>query len=596
MKYSLRQLLANPTGQLASTSAIALCPAAAGALEPRDGAYLCGRIAAWEQALAAAPDKLIALYLRDSLEFAAALLACWRLGKCPLLPANNLAASCQQLQAHTRSFAGDFPLAESIQPAAKPPSGPLTAVTPPASEACALVLFTSGTSGDPEPVAKQFCQLETELAALEQLWGATLGDAAIVASVSHQHIYGLLFRLLWPLCAGRTFISRERDYWEALALDAAQLQPLALVSSPAHLSRIPPLDWPQGREFCAVFSSGAPLAEADALGLASYFGRPAWEVFGSTETGGIAWRQQTQGSSWQCLPGVDVRLDPSGQLLQVRSGHLPSGNRHHGDHWFTSADRAQLNSDGQGFVLSGRADRIAKVGGKRISLSALERALQAHPWVAQARVVQLPERGERLGCVLVLTNPGNAQLVDQGKNALKQIFSQLLAETQDRVAIPRYWRYLGELPRNAQGKTTQADLLALFAQGDMPRLPQLLAQQLEGNRLQLQLYIPSNLYYFDGHFPGRPVLPGVVQTHWAVHYARQQWGDLGQFGGLEAVKFQQIVAPNQTLTLALEYQADKGKLYFSYTSGHQAQSQEPASALRHHASGRVVFTQGAADA
>ncbi len=575
MKYSLRHLLADPAGQLAGDSLIALNPGAQH--EQLKGAHLCQRIGAWQAALSSSQNAQIALYLRDSFEFAAALIAIWRLGRVALLPANNLAATCTQLQAHTQTFAGDFPRQDAIQ--ANTQAIPLAAITLPSADAPALVLFTSGSSGEPEPVAKQFSQLETELAALEQQWGASLGAATIVASVSHQHIYGLLFRLLWPVCAGRTFISRERDYWEALAQDAARYQPLALVSSPAHLSRIPPLAWPQGREFSAIFSSGAPLAKGDALALAEYFACPATEVFGSTETGGIAWRQQTQSPDWQCLPGVNVRLSDE-SLLQVQSGHLANGD------WFTSADRAQLSAGG--FSLLGRADRIAKVGGKRISLSAIERDLEAHPWVQQAKIIQLAERGERLGGVLVLTNEGNAQLVDQGKNALKQLFSQLLSETQDRVAIPRYWRYLGELPRNAQGKTTQADLLALFAQEDMPRLPELIDQQQDGQTLQLQLYIPSNLYYFDGHFPGRPVLPGVVQTHWAVHYARAQWGELGQFAALEAVKFQQIVGPNQHLRLALEYQPEKDKLYFSYTSG-------DVEAPRHHASGRVAFIRVASN-
>ena len=107
----------------------------------------------------------------------------------------------------------------------------------------------------------------------------------------------------------------------------------------------------------------------------------------------------------------------------------------------------------------------------------------------------------------------------------------------------------------------------------------------QGDALLLSLFIPANLYYFDGHFPGRPVLPGVVQTHWAVHYGREHWGELGDFSGLEAVKFQQIVIANQTLQLRLEYQPDKGKLYFAYTS-------DSAAGLIANASGRVVFVRG----
>jgi 4-coumarate--CoA ligase (photoactive yellow protein activation family) len=486
------------------------------------------------------------------------------------------------LAAITPHFAGDFPLDGVIAPVANTTTS-LAARALPAVQTQALILFTSGSTGNPEPVAKSFAQLESEIAALDSQWGRQLDGAIISASVSHHHIYGLLFRLLWPLCAGRPLIVRERDYWEELAADARTYQPLAIVSSPAHLSRIPPLDWPAQARLVAVFSSGAPLTTAAALVAKERLGCAVTEVYGSTETGGIGWREQDQSGDWTCLPGVEIAVDAETARLQVRSPHLPD------DQWYTSADRASLEESGR-FSLCGRIDRIAKVGGKRISLSAVERLLEQQPGVAQARLVLLAERGERLGAVVVLDNEGNKQLVDQGKSSINQQLKAALETSVDRVAIPRYWRYLGELPRNRQGKTTQAELAQLFSADELPRLPELIAREQQGDAVLLSLFIPANLYYFDGHFPGRPVLPGVVQTHWAVHYAREHWGDLGEFSDLEAVKFQQIVTANQALLLRLEYQRDKGKLYFSYTSRSYTSTGANSGAIAH-ASGRVVFTR-----
>ncbi len=538
-------------------------------------AGFCARVAAWEHSLANTEGNLVALYQRDAVEFAAALFALWRLGKQALVPANNLAASCTQLAAISPHFSGDFPVDNLIVPNATGVAS-LVSRELPKFHTPALILFTSGSTGNPEPVAKSFAQLEAEITALDSQWGKQLTGATISASVSHHHIYGLLFRLLWPLCAGRPFMTRERDYWEELAEDARAHQPLVIISSPAHLSRIPPLDWPESAQLAAVFSSGAPLAAGDALVAKGQLGCAITEVYGSTETGGIAWRRQDKSGDWTCLPGVDVAVKAEESRLQVRSPHLPTGD------WYTSADRASLADDGR-FSLCGRIDRIAKVGGKRISLSAIERLLEQQPGVLQARLAMLPERGDRLGAVVVLDNEGNKQLVDQGKNAINQQLKSALETSVDRVAIPRYWRYLGELPRNRQGKTTQAELAQLFSTEELPRLPEEVTREQQGDVLLLRLFIPANLYYFDGHFPGRPVLPGVVQTHWAVHYGRGHWGDLGEFTDLEAVKFQQVVTANQTLLLRLEYLRDKGKLYFSYTS--TGANEEPIA----HASGRVVF-------
>lgn len=542
------------------------------------------QVGAWEQVLSDVEAPLVALYERDSLEFMAALFALWRLGKQVVVPANNLSLTCEQLGQMTQVFVGDFPLEGTISRGQFTVGNHLDLDKYPHKEhpTPALVLFTSGSTGSPEPIPKQFEQLEAEVTVLENLWGNQLGAACITSTVSHQHIYGLLFRLLWPVSTGRPFVTRERDYWEELAVDAATYQPIAIVSSPAHLSRIPPLKWPVSPS--AIFSSGAPLTTQDALSASDYFGVPATEVYGSTETGGIAWRQQTQGLVWTCMPGVSVRCKDILGLLEVRSAHLPNSE------WFATADRASIDSTG-GFSLCGRADRIAKVAGKRISLSAIERTLEQHPWVQQARVLLLPERGERLGTVLVLTNEGNKRLVDQGKNNLNGLLKTDLAKVVDRVAIPRYWRYLAELPHNSQGKTTAVELEQLFNQEPLPRLPELVSCKWEGtSSLLFKLFIPANLYYFDGHFPGRPVLPGVVQTHWAVHYAREHWDPLGEFAGLEALKFQQVIGANQLLELRLEYQPGNseqtGKLYFNYTSL-LAPDQYAA-----HSSGRILFRQG----
>jgi acyl-coenzyme A synthetase/AMP-(fatty) acid ligase len=117
---------------------------------------------------------------------------------------------------------------------------------PPASEypidpQAPLTLYTSGSSGAPKPIRKTLAQFSAEVHTLEKQWGALAGNATVLGSVPHHHIYGLLFRLLWPLAAGRPFdraISIEPQHLQARI---AQCGPSVVVSTPAQLSRWPAL-------------------------------------------------------------------------------------------------------------------------------------------------------------------------------------------------------------------------------------------------------------------------------------------------------------------------------------------------------------------
>lgn len=546
---SLRQCVVNPTAAYPPEHILSYS-----ANGPVTWGDFCVRIAAWEQALTAVDQACVALYQRDGAEFLATLIALWRSGKQALLPPSNLPATILAVQQVTCRFAGDFPAIDLVQFAPEvADSLALRTISAPQADRIALTLYTSGSSGAPAAVPKSFAQLDAELHSLELFRGAALAGARITGSVSHQHIYGLLFRLLWPLVSGRAFIDRERDYWEELAEDAAGFAPVAIITSPAHLNRIPPgfsLNRP-----AAIFSSGAPLAEQASRRASEQLGCPITEVYGSTETGGIAWREQTASTHWQCLPNVEVTVGEETRLLRIRSPHLP-------DHdWFTTADRAEQGD--AGFSLLGRADRIVKVGGKRISLTQVEDEIRRNPWVREVRVTTLALHQDRLGAVVVLFEEGEKYRQDHGKSALNGVFRAALKGCVEPIAVPRYWRYPAELPHNSQGKVTQEALVALFE--ETARFPSTLGTETVGGVLRLSLQIPPKLLYFDGHFPGNPVLPGIVQVHWAVHYAREYWGDLGEFGGLEAVKFQQLILAQQDLVLELEYVAEKRKLYFCYS-------------------------------
>ncbi|WP_312595882.1 acyl-CoA synthetase family protein [Stutzerimonas nitrititolerans] len=496
----------------------------------------------------------LALHLEDAGELAIALLGAWRAGVTVLLPADLQPATRQRLADQADLWltdqAGDSALAELLGEAL--PAAPLDL------DQCRLLLCTSGSSGEPKLIEKRLRQLANEVEVLEAQWGTELGQACIIGSVAAQHIYGLLFRVLWPLCAGRPLLRRTLPFPEDIQLASREQADFCLVASPALLKRMGDnLDWPALSRVRRVFSSGGPLPAEAAQQLQQRLDQAPTEIYGSSETGGIAWRQG--GSLWQPFVGVELSQDEQG-ALRIASPCLPPG------HVEQTADAARIQADGR-FELLGRLDRIVKLEEKRISLPMLESALSEHPFVSEARLSVIEDNRAFLAALVALSDAGLHVLRNQGRRALTQALRKHLAQYCEALALPRRWRLVRQMPCNAQGKLPQAQLEALLR---TPRCltPERLGERQEDDQWHLELGVPVDLAHFSGHFPQTPVLPGVVQIDWAISLARQLIENLPpRFQGMEVLKFQQLARPGDRLQLTLRFDAQRSKLHFSYRNG-----------------------------
>lgn len=93
---------------------------------------------------------------------------------------------------------------------------------------------------------------------------------------------------------------------------------------------------------------------------------------------------------------------------------------------------------------------------------------------------------------------------------------------------------------------------------------------------EIRLFLNPDLFWFRGHFPVQPLLPGVAQLEWVMHYAREVLGITAAFHRLQQVKFQTPLLPEDEICLQLSWQADKQLLGFSYLR-QQANGLLPAS-------------------
>src|SRR5690606_19115132 len=116
----------------------------------------------------------------------------WQAGKTIYLPGDNLPGTCAALSQSVDGFLGEFAAPWGPQTPAKRRTGGGDVFGRFDPDFMGIVLYTSGTTGAPQAIPKKLAQLAAEVVVLERQFGALLGGADIVATVSHQHIYGLL--------------------------------------------------------------------------------------------------------------------------------------------------------------------------------------------------------------------------------------------------------------------------------------------------------------------------------------------------------------------------------------------------------------------
>ena len=305
-----------------------------------------------------------------------------------------------------------------------------------------LVLFTSGSSGTPKAIHKTLQQLDIEIAELSKNWQSMLTGSRVHSTVSHQHIYGLLFRILWPLCSSVPFSRFNLEYPEQIVSHADSQ--MVLVSSPALLKRLS--EEQSAKPLMGVFSSGGPLPLEAAQQARTLFGELPIEVFGSTETGGIAYRQQVNAQTpWQLFSCIKAELNQE-NCIKLLSPYIDR------DNWYQTADECEMVSDNQ-FILKGRTDRIIKIEEKRISLVEVEKRLEQLSWINECAVIPFEEPNRLiLASVIVLSDEGKQMLNSVGKGKFWLLLRNELRKWLEPIAVPRRFRVVEEIPLNSQGK------------------------------------------------------------------------------------------------------------------------------------------------
>ena len=433
--------------------------------EPRSWRDLLADVAVLAESLPVntAPEVMVAC--ADRYLCAVALLAVWSTGRLAALPPNSREETIDRL-CNERGISlilhdggGQGEAGVDVRPRLRGVARPALGTLPPLAfspERTLVCVHTSGSTGAHVACGKSAAQLLGEAELLVRLWDLGPGTR-VLATVPPHHLYGLLFGVLVPLMGGGSLVRATPLHAETIASQAGARQANVLVSVPAHLHALATLSPGALPPLTRIFSSGAALDPATGSAVAKLAGIPVTEVLGSSETGGIAWREsggQGRGDGvWQPFPGVEVAPDHD-ETMRLRSPFLARAD---GDAqgWYRGADRIRARPDGR-FELLGRADGVVKIGGSRVAVAQIERLLREIPGVADAAVVSVdtpPPRRHELWAAVVAPGLSVAAL------------RAALLKRLEPIAVPRRFRLVAALPREDNGKLVRARLLALFEDG-----------------------------------------------------------------------------------------------------------------------------------
>ena len=518
-------------------------------------ADLWRRVDAVEAYLRADHRQQWILYTESTPEFLLGFLALLRAGKEIVLPANKQPGTIAAAGGREAGNLDEGALSRIVAGGSPAQALGRVDVDP---DCVFLSFFTSGSTGTPKAITKRLTQIESELANLHALWGRELQGRTVRSSVSHQHIYGFLFSAMLPLCMGLPISEVRVESPDTL--ERLQGEATSLVLSPAFLKRAVqaraapyPFDIPP-----VIFSSGGVLPAATADATERLFSSRAKEIYGSTETGGIAYRTREE-QPWTCFPGISVRIDGDSRI-EVKSPYLFASG------FFSTGDAGELLSPGT-FLLRGRMDSIVKIEEKRVSLDEMESRIRESPFVEDAHVIALETSRQFLAAGIVLSPAGKSRFASASRGDITAFFRTWLLTWFERIVLPRKWRYVESIPRDNQGKVLREVFLALFGPQDRPGPsiePEVSHVQTDGTRLSIFLRFPADSPYFEGHFPSFHLLPGVTQVDWVMRFACRHFGITGDLEEIMRLKFSSPILPGTPLRIELELDAEKDQIQFRY--------------------------------
>jgi long-chain acyl-CoA synthetase len=341
----------------------------------------------------------------------------------------------------------------------------------------AMLLYTSGTTGNPKGVMLSHENLIFVADACYQN-SMSLGQVRGMQVLPLSHIYGVLMMNLGARMGNSGRILKHFDAGKVLAtIEELRVQRLSLV--PTMLTLL--INHPDREKYDvssleAVGSGGAPLSEATRLEFERLFGCRVLQGYGLSESSGALTGYQPDdlyriGSVGPALPGIEICImDAANQILPAgatgeicsRGKHVMQGYLNKPDAtreavmggWLHTGDIGYLDADGYVYITDRKKELIIK-GGENISPREIEESIYAHPAIAEAAVFGVPDAvyGENLVATVVLR---------AGQELTAEELITHLSQYVTKFKLPAQIVFREALPKGPSGKILKRALREQF--------------------------------------------------------------------------------------------------------------------------------------
>ncbi|WP_415396520.1 AMP-binding protein [Sulfurimonas sp. CS5] len=311
---------------------------------------------------------------------------------------------------------------------------------------CQILFFTSGSSGFPVGAFKTKENLEREVQVLKSLL-KEYSIKRVVVTVPFIHIYGVLAGLLLPIHLYGVKLVIKDDFLPYELLEEASFDDTLVVTTPVFIKALSKLNTNSKLTSNLFICSTGPLHIDDVTVFENKFETNLLQLFGSTETGGIAYKFSKR-IKWTLLDNVHISIKDNKlnvispfispfifnkKILRVESS-------------FTTEDIVEIDEiDEDKFTLIGRSNKIIKIAGKRISAIQIESIIETIPDVNKA-IVELIYKKEMLRSEQIIIILEATSKVDV------KIIKQAISKYYGTLTIPFSVKYVDKIDYSAMGK------------------------------------------------------------------------------------------------------------------------------------------------